>query len=204
MAVAEAVRPTGNLALDRVEAIEEPEAFTADDLKQFVQSHPDLRVELTKEGELAIMPATFPKTGRRNVKLSARLEVWSEAAGLGETFDSSTLFALPNGAIRSPDACWVEKSRWDAVSKEDQDGLMVLCPDFVAGLRSKTDRLSAVQKKMREYMDNGARLGWLVDPQSRRVEVYRPGQDVEILDDPTSVSGEPVLPGFTLDLKGIL
>ncbi len=204
MAVAEAIRPSAALSDERVETYEEPEAFTPDDLKQFIQGHPDLRVELTREGELVIMPATFPKSGRRNAKLTARLENWSEAAQLGETFDSSTLFTLPNGAIRSPDACWIEKSRWDAVGEEDQDDLMVICPDFVAELRSKTDRLSAVQKKMREYMDNGARLGWLIDPKSKRVEVYRPGQEVEILNAPASLSGEDVLPGFVLDLSGIL
>ncbi len=204
MAVAEAERPSAPVVGERAKAYEEPEAFTANDLKQFVQTHPDLRVELTREGELIIMPATFPKSGRRNVKLSARLETWSEATGLGETFDSSTLFTLPNGAIRSPDACWIEKSRWAVFSEEEQDDLLVLCPDFVAELRSKTDRLSAVQKKMREYRDNGARLGWLIDPKSKRVEIYRPGQEVEILDAPASLSGEDVLPNFVLDLTGIL
>lgn len=183
---------------------EEPDVFTPDDLKQFVETYPDLRVELSKDGELIIMPATFPKTGRRNAKLTARLVVWSEATGLGETFDSSTLFTLPNGAIRSPDACWIEKSRWDAVEEDEQNALMVLCPDFVAELRSKTDRLSAVQRKMNEYRENGARLGWLIDPKSRRVEIYRAGQEVEILDSPTSLSGEEVLPGFVLSLDGIL
>ena len=204
MAVAEAIRSSVKSPARRGENSEEPEAYTISELKQFAQSYPDLRVELTQQGELIIMPATFPKSGRRNAKLSARLEAWSDAAGLGDTFDSSTLFALPNGAVRSPDACWVEKSRWDAISEEDQDDLTILCPDFVAELRSKTDRLSAVQKKMREYMENGARLGWLIDPKTKRVEVYRPGQDVEILNDPASLSGEDVLPGFTLDLKGIL
>ena len=204
MAVAEAVRPGVAVSGERAEASEEPEAFTPNDLKQFVQTHPDLRVELTREGELIIMPATFPKSGRRNAKLTARLENWSEAAGLGETFDSSTLFTLPNGAIRSPDACWIEKSRWEAVSEDELDDLLVICPDFVAELRSKTDRLSAVQMKMREYLDNGARLGWLLDPKSQRVEIYRLGREVEILDNPASLSGEDVLPGFVLDLTGIL
>ena len=150
------------------------------------------------------MLATFRKTGLRNARLTTRLGIWCETTGLGYSFDSSTLFLLPDGSVRSPDACWVEKSRWEAVGEEDQDALTVLCPDFVAELRSKTDRLSSVHAKMREYIDNGARLGWLIDPQSRRVEIYRPGQEVEILDNPATLSGEDVLPGFTLDLKGIL
>ena len=183
--------------------VEEPEPYTPEDFALLAANYPDLRMELTREGELVIMPPTLPKSGRRNVKLSARLETWSEATGLGETFDSSTLFTLPNRAIRSPDACWIEKSRWE-VADEGEDEMLVICPDFVAELRSKTDRLSAVQKKMREYMENGARLGWLLDPKSRRVEIYRPGQEVEILDNPASLSGEDVLPVFVLDLTGIL
>ncbi len=203
MAVLEAVRPPEAPAKTHA-GVEEPEPYTSQEFAAFAASHPDLRTELTREGELIIMPATFPKSGRRNAKLSARLETWSEAAGLGETFDSSTLFTLPNGAVRSPDACWIEKSRWAAFNEDEQDDLLIICPDFVAELRSKTDRLSAVQKKMREYMDNGARLGWLIDPKSRRVEIYRSGQDVEIVDAPASLSGEDVLPGFVLDLTGIL
>ncbi len=202
MAVLEAERKP--ISKSRSMGVEEPQPYTSEQFAVLAASYPDLRMELTTEGELIIMPATFPKSGRRNVKLSARLETWSEAAGLGERFDSSTLFSLPNGAIRSPDACWIEKSRWDAVEEEDQDSLMVICPDFVAELRSKTDRLSALQKKMQEYIDNGAKLGWLVDPKSRRVEIYRPDREVEILDNPISLSGEDVLPGFVLSLEGIL
>ena len=183
---------------------EEPEPYTAEEFATFAADYPDLRLELTKEGELIIMPATFPRTGRRNAKLTARLVAWSEAAGSGETFDSSTLFTLSNGAVRSPDACWIEKSRWDAIGEDEQDNLMVICPDFVAELRSKTDRLSALQKKMQEYLENGARLGWLLDPKSNRVEIYRPGQEVEIVDNPASLSGEDVLPGFVLNSEGIV
>ena len=204
MALAEAIRPASPSSRGSEEISDTPKAWTKDDLKQFAQSHPDLRVELTTEGELIIMLATFRKTGLRNARLTTRLGIWCETTGLGYSFDSSTLFLLPDGSVRSPDACWVEKSRWEAVGEEDQDALTVLCPDFVAELRSKTDRLSSVQAKMREYIDNGARLGWLIDPQSRRVEIYRPGQEVEILDNPATLSGEDVLPGFTLDLKGIL
>ena len=202
MAVLEAEREP--ISKSRLAGVEEPEPYTPEEFTALAANYPDLRMELTTEGKLIIMPATFPKSGRRNAKLTARLETWSEAAQLGETFDSSTLFTLPNGAIRSPDACWIERSRWDAVGEDDQDDLLVICPDFVAELRSKTDRLSAVQKKMREYRDNGAKLGWLLDPKSKRVEIYRAGQEVEVLDNPVSLSGEDVLPGFVLSLEGIL
>lgn len=204
MAVLEAIYTAADRPVTQGKRDGESQAYTLDDLKTLALNYPDLRMELTREGELIIMPPTLRKTGRKNVKLSARLENWSDASGLGDTFDSSTLFLLPDGSVLSPDACWVEKSRWDALSEEDQDEMAVLCPDFVAELRSKSDRLSAVQRKMREWMANGARLGWLIDPQSSRVEIYRPGQEVEILDAPTTLSGEDVLPGFVLDLKDIL
>ncbi len=202
MAVAEALRRPTAVPVQR--GIEEPSPYTSEQFAALAANYPDLRMELTREGELIIMPPTFPKTGTRNAKLTMRLGMWSESTDSGETFDSSSVFTLPNGAKRSPDACWIAKARWEALPEEEQEGFAPICPDFVAELRSKTDRLSAVQKKMREYMDNGARLGWLIDPKSNRVEVYRPGQDVEVVDGPTSLSGEVVLPGFTLDLKGIL
>jgi len=184
--------------------VEEPEPYTVREFADMAMAYPDLRMELTREGELVVMAPTRTKTGSRNVKLSARLENWAVQTGSGETFDSSTIFTLPDGALRSPDASWIEKSQWEALTEDEQEDFALICPDFVAELRSSSDRLSAVQKKMQEWITNGARLGWLIDPRSRRVEIYRPGQEVEILDNPTSVSGEPVLPGFTLDLKGIL
>jgi len=198
MTVAEAVRPPQS------EPVEAPQPYTAKEFADMAAAYPELRMELTKEGELILMPATFSKTGMLNFKMTVRFGEWSEANGLGIGFDSSSVFTLPNGAKRSPDLSWIEASRWNALTQAQQEDFSHICPDFVAELRSKTDRLSAVQKKMREYVDNGAKLGWLIDPQSRRVEIYRPGQDVEILSSPVSVSGEPVLPGFTLDLKGIL
>ena len=186
------------------EPVETPQPYTAKEFADLAAAYPELRIELTKDGELILMPATFSKTGMLNFKLIVRFGEWSESNGLGIGFDSSTVFTLPNGAKRSPDLSWIEASRWNALTQAEQEDFSLICPDFVAELRSKTDRLSAVQKKMREYRDNGARLGWLIDPISRRVEIYRPGQDVEILDNPASISGEPILPGFTLDLKGIL
>lgn len=164
----------------------------------------DLRLERTATGELIVNPPTGGTSGKRNLSISAQLYIWFEAHdALGEAFDSSTGFALPNGANRSPDAAWVRKERWEALTLEQQAGFVPLCPDFVVELRSKTDPLKLLQAKMQEYIDNGAQLGWLIDPQKQRVEIYRSGQVVEILENPNTLSGEAVLPGFTLTLKRI-
>ena len=185
-------------------AMEEPEPYTGEQFTRLTQNYPDLRMEQTQEGEIIIMPPAFTGTGRRNFKISGQLARWVEDTGPGEGFDSSTGFTLPNGAKRSPDASWVEQSRWDALTAEQQDEqFSPLCPDFVVELRSQTDRLSTLQKKMREYLENGARLGWLIDPKWKRVEIHRPGRDVEVLDAPASVSADPELPGFVLDLQEI-
>lgn len=184
--------------------VEEAKPYTIQQFLDLVAGYPDLWMELTSEGELIIMPPTLTKSGMRNFKLTVRLGIWAEANDLGIGFESSTLLALPNGSIRAPDVAWAEKSRWEALTEQQRDGISDICPDFVAELRSQSDRLSAVQRKMREYRDNGARLGWLIDPQSNRVEIYRPGQEVEVLDAPATLSGEDVLPGFVLDLKDIL
>jgi Uma2 family endonuclease len=160
------------------------------------RDNPDLRIELTADQELIIMPPTGSKTGWRNSKLTQRLANWAEANSGGLSFDSSTGFTLPNGAKRSPDAAWVRRQRWEALSQEEQDGFAPLCPDFVVELRSPKDTLPVLQRKMLEYMASGAQLGWLIDPSSRRVYIYRPGQPVESLDNPESIKGDPVLPGF--------
>ncbi|MEM9120730.1 MAG: Uma2 family endonuclease [Cyanobacteria bacterium P01_F01_bin.56] len=164
----------------------------------------DLRLERTASGELIVNPPTGGTSGKRNLSISTQLGIWFEAHdALGEAFDSSTGFELPNGANRSPDAAWVRKERWEALTAEQQEGFVTLCPDFVVELRSKTDALKKLQVKMQEYIDNGAQLGWLIDPQTRLVEIYRPDQPVEILENPSTLSGESVLPGFTLSLKRI-
>jgi len=147
------------------------------------------------------MPPTGSETGWRDSKLNLRLAVWAETEGTGLTFGSSTGFTLPNGAIRSPDASWIRRERWTALTKDQRKGFAPLCPDFVAELRSPTDRLSDLQDKMQEYIDNGTRLGWLIDPIDKRVYVYRPSQSVEMLDDPATLSGDPVLPGFVLAVR---
>jgi Uma2 family endonuclease len=167
-------------------------------------ANPDLRLERTACGELIIMPPAGTNSGGRNQKLSGQLYNWAKANGLGLSFDSSTGFTLPNGAVRSPDASWVARDRWDALTAEEQEGFAPLCPDFVVELRSPSDRLGDVQGKMREYRSQGARLGWLIDPKRKRVAIYRPGRRVEVLTAPATLSGEAVLPDFVLDLKGIL
>ncbi|MDQ1524558.1 MAG: hypothetical protein QOE47_2482 [Pyrinomonadaceae bacterium] len=170
---------------------------------EFCQLNRDLRLELTSEGDLIIMPPTGSKTGIRNSKLTLRLAGWAEKDGMGQAFDSSAGFMLPNTAKRSPDFAWVSNERWNALTEEEQEEFAPLCPDFVVELRSRTDVLTNIQRKMEEYMDNGAQLGWLIDPQERRVYVYRPGAAVEELDDPRVVSGEPLLRGLELELQEI-
>jgi Uma2 family endonuclease len=170
---------------------------------EFCRANDELRIERTAEGDIIIMPPTGGKTGIRNSKLIAQLVVWNETAKRGQAFDSSTIFALPDGAQRSPDLAWVRNERWQALTEEQQEKFPPLCPDFVAELRSRTDALKTLQAKMQEYIDNGAQLGWLIDPIERRVHVYRPNAAVEILDDPQSVSGEHVLSGFTLDVQSL-
>jgi Uma2 family endonuclease len=177
--------------------------FTDEQFYQLCQDNEALRLELTAEGELIIMPPTGGITGSRNALITARLTVWAEKDGTGLSFDSSTMFCLPNGAKRSPDAAWVQRERWDALTEDEREGFVPVCPDFVLELRSATDRLSFLQDKMQEYIANGAQLGLLIDPKSKQAYVYRNNQPVECLDDPQPISGDPVLAGFVLDLKDI-
>jgi Uma2 family endonuclease len=167
----------------------------------FCQLNAEWRIERTGEGDLIIMPPTGGWTGHRNFTLIGLFSRWVEADGSGLGFDSSTGFALPNGARRSPDLAWVRRSRWEALSEEEREEFPPLCPDFVVELRSRSDDLAILQAKMQEYMANGAQLGWLIDPQAKNVYVYRPHADVICLQNPTTISGEPVLPGFRLDVQ---
>ncbi|OWY69526.1 hypothetical protein B7486_20980 [cyanobacterium TDX16] len=171
------------------------------EFERIVKANPDWQFEQTAAGELVIVSPTGGSSGRRNSNLTRQLDTWSSSNNLGIAFDSSTLFILPNGAKRSPDASWVRSERWENLTSEQQDDYPPLCPDFVVELRSPTDNISDLQAKMQEYMNNGARLGWLIDLQSRQVEIYRSGQTVEILNFPNTVLGEDVLPGFVLDIK---
>jgi Uma2 family endonuclease len=171
-----------------------------DEFYDFCMLNEDLNVELSSEGDLIVMPPTGMKTGNRNAKLTIRFGLWAEKDGTGETFDSSSMFCLPNGAKRSPDLSWIKKERWEALSEKEQEKFSPICPDFVVELRSPSDSVKRLQKKMEEYIENGAQLGWLLDPSERKVYVYRPGTEIEVLEDPETISGEPLLRGFTLDV----
>lgn len=175
---------------------------TAEQFEAIALANPDLRLERTATGELLMAPPTGGETGRRIMKLAYFLVKWiEEEGGSGIPFDSSTGFRLPNGADRSPDAAWIQADRWTTLSPEQREGFVPLCPDFVIELRSKTDSLAKLQSKMQEYRENGTQLGWLIDPQTRRVEIYRSQQPVEVLQNPPTLSGETVLPGFSLTLS---
>jgi Uma2 family endonuclease len=177
--------------------------MTEDEFFEFCQINRNLRIERTAQGELIVMPPAGGETGRRNAEITIQLGLWARQDGAGTTFDSSTGFQLPNGAVRSPDAAWVKHARLNALSPEQREKFLPLCPDFVIELRSPTDRLSAVEEKMREYMDTGAQLGWLIDPAQRRVYIYRPQAPVQTMENPEAVSGDPILPGFALDLREV-
>ena len=175
--------------------------LTDDSLYAFCRRHPDLRIEQTADGELIIMPPTGGEPGRRNFVLSLLLGVWAEKDGRGLAFDSSTAFILPNGAERSPDASWVRRPRWERLTPKQREQFPPLCPDFVAELRSRTDSLTDLQAKMAEYMANGARLGWLLDPAGHRVWIYEAHHDPVLLHDPATLGGGTVLPKFRLKLS---
>lgn len=162
--------------------------------------HPDLFFEMTAEGEIIVMPPNFSKTGLRNLEIAMQLGNWARKDGRGKVGDSSTGFVLPNGARRSPDASWTPKEEIRRLPEESQDGYFHLCPPFVIELRSQSDRLRVLREKMDEYLANGARLGWLIDPETRTVEVYRSGRGPEMLTGIDSVSGEGPVEGFVLDL----
>jgi Uma2 family endonuclease len=170
---------------------------------QLCQDNRDLKFERNANGDLIIMPPTGGETGNRNGRLNQQLFNWTDRDGTGIAFDSSTGFKLPNGADRSPDASWLKLERWNALTSEQKQKFLPLCPDFVVELLSPTDRLKVTQEKMREYRDNGTRLGWLIDRQSQQVEIYRIAKEVEILKSPTTLSGEDVLPDFILSLEAI-
>jgi Uma2 family endonuclease len=177
--------------------------LTDEQFFQLCQNNRDLRFERTGAGELIIMPPTGSETGDRNADLTYQLRAWSRQNQLGKSFDSSTGFKLPNGAERSPDASWVKMERWNVLTQVEKERFAPLCPDFVVELMSPNDSAEKARAKMREYMDNGARLGWLINRQQQQVEIYHPNREVEILSSPQTLSGEDILPGFVLDLAEI-
>jgi Uma2 family endonuclease len=164
----------------------------------------DLRLERTARGELIVMPPAGTESGGFNALLTMRLGIWATADGSGVFFDSSAGYTLSNGAIRSPDASWITKERWGHLTPDEKKKFAPICPDFVVELRSPSDKKSDVREKMQEYLEQGARLGWSLDPIDQTVEIYRPGKPVEVLKRPLTLSGEDVLPDFVLDLAGIL
>ena len=164
------------------------------------QANRDWQLERTAKGELVIMSPVGGISGNREADLITDLNLWNRQTQLGMVFSSSTIFRLPNGGDRSPDAAWVSLARWQTLRPEQQERFPPICPDFVIELRSRTDAIGPLQDKMQEYLNNGLRLGWLINPQGQQVEIYRPSRAVEILSLPATLSGEAVLPGFELDL----
>jgi len=167
---------------------------------QLCQINENWRLEETATGELFIMPPVGAISGNRESEFNADLVIWNRQTKLGKVFSSSTIFTLPNGGKRSPDVAWIANERWETLTPEEQEKFPPICPDFVIELRSRTDSLSQLQEKMQEYLNSGLLLGWLIDPQKQRVEIYRQNQAKEIVPLPTSLSGEGILPGFTLAL----
>jgi Uma2 family endonuclease len=169
--------------------------------RQIAADNPEMRLERSKQGHLIIMAPTGGETGNRNFDLIGQLYLWNHTNQLGKAFDSSTGFELPNGGDRSPNVSWIPLEKWEALTPEERQGFLPLCPDFAIELMSRSDSWPQTQAKMMEYMESGCRLGWLIDPKGKRVAIYRLGQSPEILTAPDVLSGEDVLPGFSLDAK---
>ena len=186
-----------------------PKGFhiTPEQFDQLANYEQEVRLELTASGELIIMPPTGGTAGRKNFRLTQQLANWTDKDGTGIGFDSSTVFVFPNGARKSPDASWIKLDRWNQLTQEQQDGFPPIAPDFVIELVSPSDiknqRYQDLQNKMQEYIDNGVKLGWLIEPSTKKVEIYRLNQLPEVLNNPQSLSGENILPGFVLDLTEI-
>ena len=178
-------------------------SMTVQEFYEFCLANRDLRIERSASGEVIVMPPAFSDTGNRNFNIALQLGNWSELDGTGLGFDSSAGFTLPNGATRSPDAAWIKLERWNALTEKQKASFAPICPDFVTELRSASDTVSSLQKKMEEYIANGTLLGWLIDRQNRQVYIYRPYREPEILNAPETISGDPELPGFVLVMAKI-
>ena len=197
----ELVEPLGPIVLRLAPIVQ----LTDYQLEMLSSLNDTLRIERNAQGGLELLPPTLPTTGNQESNINADLTIWARADGSGVAFGSNAGFTLPNGAIRSPDASWILKPRIAELTEEQRKGFWPISPDFVIELRSSSDSLRSVRSKMQEYMENGVRLGWMIDPldPQHRVYTYRPNSDVEILEGPETLSGEPELPGFTLDLKPV-
>lgn len=177
--------------------------MSADSFFDFCQLNSHLRIERNSTGKLIIMSPAGSETGNRNAKLMQQLANWTDRDASGIEFDSSAGFILPNGATRSPDASWIKLSRWNSLTKEQKTKFAPICPDFVVEIKSPSDSLQVLEDKMQEYIDSGASLGWLIDRPTRQVYIYTPNHDVQCLDNPLTVSGDPLLSGFVLNLAKI-
>ncbi len=177
--------------------------LTEEQFYQLCINNPDTKFERNADGKIIIMSPTGGETGKRNTDLVGQFWLWNRQTKLGEVFDSSTGYTLPNGANRSPDVSWIKKERWHELTREQKQKFIPITPDFVVELMSPSDILKQTQAKMKEYQDNGVKLGWLINPETRQVEIYRQEQDVDLLDSPNVLSGEDILPGFVLDLTNI-
>ena len=178
--------------------------LTDDQFIQLCSDNVDFRFEISAQRELIIMPGTGPATDLKNAEITGQLRNWTKQDGTGVCFGSCAIFILPNGAKRIPDGAWIPKSRWNRFTEEEKSKLIVICPDFVIELRSGSDRLRPLKAKMEEYIENGARLAWLLDPIDNCATIYHPGQTPQQVDSPTIISGDPILPGFKFDFGEIL
>jgi Uma2 family endonuclease len=177
--------------------------ITDDQFYQLCRQNPDVKFERNAKGEITVMSPRGGETGNYNSEINADFVIWNRQAQLGVCFDSSTCFKLPNGANRSPDVSWIKQARWDALTTEQKQKFPPIAPDFLLELMSPTDSLKDTQDKMQEYMNNQVKLGWLINRKMRRVEIYRQGQEIEILECPRELSGEDILPGFVLNLQAV-
>jgi len=185
-----------------METIKIPSTFkvTEEQFEVLAAANRKLHLERKKTGELIIMPPTGGNTGKRNAQLAAQFVIWNNQTKLGIVFDSSTAFKLPNGAVFAPDVSWVKMEKWNQLTEEEKESFPPLCPDFVVELRSRTDTMESLRNKLQEYQENGTKLGWLIDPKNKIVEIYRSNQAVEVRQSPSSLSGEEILLGFVLEL----
>lgn len=180
-----------------------PRPFTDDELRQFSRDNPGLQFERSAAGELIVTP-TGSDAGRRNAQLTYQLEAWNRERSAGIVFDSSTGFRMPDGAVLSPDASWLRRDRWEGIPPREREGFAPLCPDAVFEIASPSDTIGDLQAKMRAYLANGALVAILIDPQTRRAEVYRPGRDVDVYESSDTIALDPPLPGFTLRLAPLI